>query len=295
MRLAFPRAQAIKALLSTTEGAWSLDLTLVGSPFALPLVTALATGVLARPVVSKEAPSALFAPGFARDGFREFFLRSGAVPGASGILTLERKEDGAWSAKLARSLVPFVLSKDAVANNEMPPPGSSGLPESLERVVPLKLRFWEEQDPAKAAEKRAALVAAEFFSEPLLKVVDGDIRLCVQQLFLYEPDEATTKSVDTREEVLSKMLAPFEANLHQPMAEPSEARDEALRVGALDPKGLLLLDEQADHDLITKALLTAGPQGEWCLVTTDSPRSWLPRSRRPSQTSNGSARRRGQI
>lgn len=293
LRLAFPRAQVTKAMFSAGGQGWSVDLSVLGSPFALPVASALAVGAPARPIVQKDLAEC-FTPGFERDGYRELFLRPNAIPGASGILTLEQKDNGEWSAKLANRLVPYVLTKDAVTNEELPPFGTSGLPDSLARCVPAQYRYWETADRSVAANQRAALVESDFFAESLLKVVDGEIRLCVQQLYLYEPEEApvapelapdasppveappgaapTGGMVDPAADALGKMLEGFAGTVYQPMNEDTpEARNEALRAAALDPSGLVLLDTDSEAALVAKALVVSGPQGEWCLAATDSP------------------------
>ena len=131
-------------------------------------------------------------PGLQTATMREFFLPPGIVPGAHGVLLMRRGDDGSWSAKLGKTLRPAVLEKDA----EMPV-GSSALPPSLERVVPPGFEYWKIPDPVQARKIRDALVEKNFFDEALLRVVDGEIRLCAQKLFLYEPDVAhARKSCD---------------------------------------------------------------------------------------------------
>ncbi len=116
----------------------------------------------------------------------EYFLTKGG--GCQGVVQVRRKEDGSWGATLAKTMIPFVLSKQAVEEGIVPPPGTHGLPESLARCVPAEYRYWKATTPDEVRAVRDALVETGFFDEDLVKVVDGDIRLCVKRLYLFEPD-----------------------------------------------------------------------------------------------------------
>jgi hypothetical protein len=177
------------------DGA-ALDLDVAASfPAAqvpVPAPVALRLGCVAkwRTGVQKDAYGAITSKvemGLSTPDMREFFLTKGD---ATGVLIVRRKEDGTWHASMAKTLLPTVLGKEALASGWMPPPGMSGLPASLEAVVPAQFQYWKSTDPTVADATRKSLVESGFFGEDLIKVVDGDLRLCVQEYFLYEPEPA---------------------------------------------------------------------------------------------------------
>lgn len=121
--------------------------------------------------------------GLQTDDESEYFFSKGALV---GILRVKRRDDGAWSATMAKTLSPRVLSPEAVEAGMMPPDGYSALPESLEKIVPSEFRYWEHKgDDARAV--RDALVESGFFSDDCIKAVDGELRKVEVKYFLYEP------------------------------------------------------------------------------------------------------------
>lgn len=172
------------------DQVWAFDLSGIPKGLAKTLPIAVTLGTRAYPVraterLHTEKFTGGIAPGIATDDFREFFLAKGNV---NGTLQLKRRADG-WTAAMAKDVRPYVLSSEAVQKGVMPPEGCSALPPSLESVVPYAFRYWTMKgEEAKAA--RDALVSTSLFAEGIIKVVDGEHRLCVSRLFLYEPDEA---------------------------------------------------------------------------------------------------------
>jgi len=188
------------ARLALAKATWAFALVRSPAVLPLPLPSALASECVA----TVEAPIAKAANptgprieyGLHTDDIHEYFVTKGVD--MNGILLVKRKPDGSWGASVSKALVPYVLSKAAVKAGIMPPAGSSALPKSLERVVPEKYAYWKRTDPNEAAAVRNALVDSNFFDERLVKVVDGDIRLCIEQLFLYEPDDNTVGKGEPR-------------------------------------------------------------------------------------------------
>ena len=171
--------------LSCEGETWTLDFRRPPSLLPVPVRTALALGVYAsegKPFVSKTDGLVVEAGTHTADT-REFFISGDKT---AGILRLQRRDDG-WTASLGKNLLPFVLSKTAVEARVLPSTGKSGLPSSLESVVPQEFRYWEKEGQD-AVECRDALVASGLFTDNVVKVVDGQLRLCTTRLFLYEPD-----------------------------------------------------------------------------------------------------------
>lgn len=137
-----------------------------------------------------------------------------------GIVRIARKANG-WVAGMSKSLVPRVLSDDAVKKGLMPPQGHSGLPKSLEAVVPNEFRYWLSSGE-QAIEMRNALVESKFFTEDTIKAVDGELRKVEVRYFLYEagaePEAKSLPSLATRvmevlpDHLMGKGFAPFEAD-----------------------------------------------------------------------------------
>lgn len=189
--LPFVPPSPVTAALHLPDRWVDLDLRVDGAALPSTLSLALAKGArVLREVVG--APVTKAAPvmelGMQTAELREYFIGASDV-GVAGVLVLKLK-DGGWTATLSKNLLPYVLSAPAVKNGDMPPPGTSALPKSLERVVPRRFRYWEDTSPDSAKAARDALVDAGMFEDRLLKLVDGEIKLCVEQLYLYEPDEA---------------------------------------------------------------------------------------------------------
>src|SRR5690606_33121373 len=68
----------------------------------------------------------------------------------------------------------------------IPPDGYSGLPRTLEEVVPPELRYWEASGK-ETRHLRDALVRMRFFTDDNVRLVDGEVRRVVKKLFLYRP------------------------------------------------------------------------------------------------------------
>jgi hypothetical protein len=114
----------------------------------------------------------------------EYFLSG---DGLAGIVRLKRKEGGDWSAQLSKTNIPRVLSSEAVSAGIMPPTGHSGLPASLEAVVPEEYHYWKASDPTEAKSMRDALVESAFFTDDCVKAVNGELRKVETKYYLYEP------------------------------------------------------------------------------------------------------------
>ncbi len=67
----------------------------------------------------------------------------------------------------------------------MPPSGRSGLPESLERVVPEQLRYWTVKGE-EARQRRERLIKSRFFTRENVALVGGELRKV--QIQLYDPE-----------------------------------------------------------------------------------------------------------
>lgn len=138
----------------------------------------------------------------------EYFL-SGA--GLAGIVRILQRDDGSWSASLSKTNVPRVLSKEAVTGGLMPPVGQSGLPKSLEAVVPDEYQYWKASTPEGAKSMRDALAEQAFFSDDCIKTVDGELRKVEVKYFTYEPKRAGVKrkkAASTLGEKVLKLLPP---------------------------------------------------------------------------------------
>ncbi len=187
--------RGLVAVMEMGVETWVFDLAPAPENLGPALPIALSLGTMAWPFTKGDTATLAKAdadpswkpsivPGMATDDMREFFLHGVDV---AGVLSLKRRADG-WTATLGKTSLPFVLSKEAVESGAMPPKGKSGLPPSLERVVPRKLRYWE-REGAEAEALRNALVQTNMFDDRLVKVVGGELRLCVERLYLYEPDD----------------------------------------------------------------------------------------------------------
>lgn len=194
------------AKIFLSKVCWNLDLQANGTVLPVPFRDAIVLGAPAIPVpptVTKADKLASMEYGFASEDLKEYFIKSEAM---SGVLRIRKTEAG-WTATSSETNVPYVLSKAAVDAAHMPPLGTSALPVSLECVTPVEFRYWKAADATQASMMRKALVDANFFSDRLVRIVDGDIRLCVERLFLYEPGPtSTTKSVSTLLEALSFVI-----------------------------------------------------------------------------------------
>lgn len=183
------------AHLPTPDGVWAVALDRPPSRLSLPLQVALRAETIAHVALEKAADTQMrIERGLHTDDCREYFISG---PDFAGVLTIKRKirqkDDGtneeSWSASLASSNLPRVLSKEAVDAGLMPPPGDPALPATLAKVVPTRLQYWKlDGEAARAARDR--LASSGLFDADLIKVVDGELRLCTARLYLYEPDDA---------------------------------------------------------------------------------------------------------
>lgn len=89
----------------------------------------------------------------------------------------------------------------------MPPAGTSGLPESLARVVPEELRYWTVKG-VEAQKRRSALVSSGFFTQDNVAFVNGELRKV--EVTLYDPvlrtyvhGEGSTDGID---EVFNRVM-----------------------------------------------------------------------------------------
>jgi site-specific DNA-adenine methylase len=82
-----------------------------------------------------------------------------------------------WTVGFARNALPSVLDRRSVERRVMPPPGRSGMPESLMAATPAEYRYWEEPDQARARAVRDALVAARLFTADTVAVEAGQFVL----------------------------------------------------------------------------------------------------------------------
>lgn len=190
------------AYITTPDGAWSISLLRPPCVFPLSLMTALAMSTSATPVPisSVEKAEGLdIERGLVTDDLQEYFVSGSNL---AGVLLLKRKEDGSWSAQLAKSYMPRVLSKEAVDSKLMPPDGTHGLPDSLASVIPQQYQFWKHGgDQARMI--RDKLCSSGLFEDRLIKVVDGRLRLCMERLYLYTPEEVAEPSkVDALKRVI---------------------------------------------------------------------------------------------
>ncbi len=94
--------------------------------------------------------------------------------------------------KAVEKSFPMSFPAVLVEGGDMPAAGSSGLPLSLERVIPEPFRYWERTDK-EAREIRDALIASDFFTEKNVRPIDIDgemeLRRVEVRMFLYEPEE----------------------------------------------------------------------------------------------------------
>jgi site-specific DNA-adenine methylase len=145
----------------------------------------------AKPVEASIVTKMVIECGLQTQASREYFLSKGGV--LAGILRFA-KDDVGWVAKLDQAeLVPDV----ARVGGDVPPPGLSGLPSALERVVPPEFRFWDARGP-EAVTKRDALAASGFFAPGNVALVDGELQRVVRKVFLYEPPPQAKSQTNKR-------------------------------------------------------------------------------------------------
>ena len=148
---------------------------------------------------------------------REYFLHgAGAL---SGILRLKARYSASgecgWVASLSKSTLPRVLTSEAVEAGIMPPDGISGLPESLEKVIPAEFRYWS-ADGNQAREVRDALVAKGLIAD--IVIFAGEIRAALVKRFVAPyPAPAIIKSLATMEPPIRRAMALVQKGASQPL------------------------------------------------------------------------------
>ena len=201
-RLVFGEGHAVLEMGNLEESVcWKLDIGRTRTTKAEDIAATFSPFGARHCVVLKDVPAMPAAappPGApAIDGLTEFGLQTdddheyfvSKFGDLVGVLRVKRNAAGGWSAGLAKTLLPRVLSTEAVKNGLMPPAGHSGLPKSLESVVPDEYRYWQASGP-EAIQMRDALVESGFFTEDTIKAVDGELRKVDVRYFVYEPPVA---------------------------------------------------------------------------------------------------------
>ncbi len=128
-----------------------------------------------------------------RGAHEYFFAKNDEL---AGVLDVIFDHDGSWKAKLRKTnLVPAVLSSRARAEKWMPPEGTSGMPSTLEPLVPEELRYWLHSGD-RAIELRDALIDSQFITKNRLAVVNGEIRMVEPSVALYKARTAPDLASD---------------------------------------------------------------------------------------------------
>lgn len=136
---------------------------------------------------------------------------------------------GEWAEPSGENLVPDVLRPEAVAQGAMPPDGFSGLPVSLEAVVPPELRYWQTKGED-ARLLRDALVAREIFTPVTVVKVDGDLRLVRHEVNTFLVDPIAKADVPLAVEKIRGDLIAFDGHTRTEKGEP--ARDKCMQCKA---------------------------------------------------------------
>lgn len=222
-------------------------------------------------------------PSVAIDGLTEFGLQTdddheyfvSKFGDLVGIVRIARKNGGSWTASLAKTLVPRVLTDEAVSKGLMPPAGHSGLPKSLESVVPEEYRYWQASSPAEAIQMRDALVESGFFGEDTIKAVDGELRKVEVKYYLYEPgsDVLSAKAVAKRlptlgDRVMKVIPGDFVGKAFTPM----EKADWLEALDADDAPGNLAILSPADRTTSVREMARAAStlKGDFLLEHEDT-------------------------
>lgn len=126
-----------------------------------------------------------FEHGLQTEHSHEYFLKGDEM---CGVLRIRATEAG-WSARMTKTdLVPDVLSPWAIARGAMPPHGVSGLPSSVEKMVPTELRYWVETGE-RALELRKHLAASKMITPDSTALVNHEVQLVRKAVVgLYEPE-----------------------------------------------------------------------------------------------------------
>ena len=174
--------------------------------------------------------------GLCTQGYAEYFLHSGD-PKISGILVV--KED---RMTIKSDLLPATLTQDAVDAGVMPPLGVSGLPQSLEAIVPTNLRYWEASTEIDARYMRDNLVKTGIINDRSVAIVDNKFSL-IEKEVTYKAHTAAPEveihtdskvvnevssllSSDGRDTVLFDTSLASKMTLDQIISEASDLKDE---------------------------------------------------------------------
>lgn len=171
----------------------------------------LEAGVVAVPAIPSDAAwvyaDALVEPGAHTSKSQEYFISGGQL---AGILDVSKTPEG-WVAHLRDSHVPSVLRYGSPV-----PEGRSGLPSSLEKVVPDELRYWEADDPV---EKRDELLRTGLFTDESLRIVSGCIRATTVKRYLYEKGDPLPRRPTTLAGQIAALLPKGKDYQHPLLAE----------------------------------------------------------------------------
>lgn len=177
--------------------------------------------------VAKEVPASRGAAG-------EFFLHSGPFQG-----TYRFHDEGV-------SVVPKECRSAVLQGDVVPPLGTAGLPETLQKQCPAIYRYWETADPGEALRRLDALRKSNTLQD-LVFTPEGPIRagIEIESYYRWEPEEAPS------EEELVKSILPAGRRVVSPFAEDSwaaevakaDADDSVVFVDHDDP---LVLEEVAE-------------------------------------------------
>lgn len=268
--------------------AWTFDLQradAVGDPRAVAKTFApegsrffapLAEGVPARPMVDAVATELvkidrpMVELGMQTDSFHEYFLTKGDE--LSGVLHLERAPELPLGAKipwLATFYDRYPTGTDLPvlkAGAPMPPDGISALPESLERAVPIAMRYWEKRGE-EAVAARDALAASRLLAPENVAIVDGEFCRIAQKVVL---DEAVPAISNDPEWALAKAVSILPDGVE--MVEVFGPGREALaKADGVDRAVYCDGGEAIDGtlDLLAKALLARA--GHYVVSAVDSP------------------------
>lgn len=168
----------------------------------------------------------------------EYFLSKGDE--LCGVLEVSRNFVECWQARIRKSdLLPLVLSEYAVAGHIMPPDGLSALPDSIEKMIPPELRYWERRGED-ARETRDALVASKMIKADSLALVNGEIRIIEKELSLFSLPEQEDLQADWQISALRK---------HSPVE-----IEERFELADLDPGSSAVFVDLCDADLVSGAI-----------------------------------------
>lgn len=200
--------------------------------------------------------------GLQTENVREFFLVGKSVSGRMLMLRCE----GEWTARLTHTGMPAVLIKGAPFTKLVKTGGPApGIPQSLQKVVPENLRWWEETDEAAAAAKRDFLVNTMFFSEENIVLVDKRLtKVEVEKsYFAFEPDTSPWMAAVAK-------LFPSGSKVVSPFAE--EDWRTVLEKTA-DTEAIIVMDPPDPAEFTADRLVRCVKHraGQWLLAHVDTP------------------------